>query len=620
MKKKIVWMLVSLLMVLSLVITSCAPKEVEEKKAEEKAAVKVVEKAEKEVAEKEVVEKEKGLLPPEVPKYGGTLTLALAGDILSFDLLYAGQPIPQPPLGLTNDPLWAGDWAKGPAGGYGTKETDWRMSEDVFAHKAGWIAESWQWSADFEKNEGTLIYRIRKGVHFTLNPDSEASRLVNGREVTADDVVYTLEQLVCNPRSYIYAAAPALRTAEITKTGPWEVTVKTKAEALASAISRLGLWCRVIPREVMAKYGSLADWRVSVGAGPFMLVDYVPGSGALFHRNPNYWQKNPVGPGKGDQLPYIDRVRWLIIADTSTRQAALWTGKIDEMWGVNWEQAITIRQMAPKLLEAEMPAEGAWHTKWRVDMVPFNDVRVRRALMMATDFEAIRRDLNGGLGQIHTWPFVYHPSYADLYLALDDPMMPESVRELYIYNPEKAKALLKEAGYPNGFKTHALITASEADYFSVLADMWSKVGVELELRIMEAGARASILARKEHTAISCLGLSPVGTFFDAGDFTGGGITNVSCINDPIVNETFERVRKAMIVDQKEAMRMVKELMPYFLGQAYALPTPVAPTFNFWWPWVQNYSGEIYLGFGVGSAYTWPTFIWLDQNLKKSMGF
>jgi peptide/nickel transport system substrate-binding protein len=612
--KKTIWMLVSLLMVTSLVMASCGP-------AEEEAEVEVgeeeVEVGEGEVEVGEEEEVEEVVLPSDVPRYGGTLNLSLAGDITSFDLFYKGAPIPQPSLGVTNDPLWAGDWAKGPAG---TNETDWRMSEDIFGNKAGFIAESWEWSADFEKGEGTLIYHIRPGIHFALNTDSEASRMVGGREVTADDVVYTLDQVVRNPNSYTHAAAPALRDAEITKTGPWEVTVKVPADALISAVSRLGIWGRPIPPEVMETYGSLVDWRNSVGAGPFMLVDYVVGSAVKFDKNPNYWHTNPVGPGMGDQLPYIDHLRWLIIPDQSSREAALRTGKVDQMYNVTWEQAITVRSTAPDLLEAEMPPEGGWHIKWRVDTPPFDDVRVRQALIMATDFETIRDTLNGGLGQILTWPFVYHPSYADLYLGLDDPMMPENVREIYTYNPDKAKTLLSEAGFPNGFKTEAILTAGEADYYSVLADMWSKVDVELELNVMEMGGLASTLATKKHKAIAALGLSPVGTYFDAGDFTGTGITNVSCIDDPLVNKTFEDVRRVMVSDEKAAMRLVKELMPYFLEQAFALPRPVAPSFNFWWPWIKNYTGEIYLGFGVGSANYWPTYIWLDQDLKKSMGY
>jgi pyruvate/oxaloacetate carboxyltransferase len=61
-----------------------------------------------------------------------------------------------------------------------------------------------------------------------------------------------------------------------------------------------------IDPEVVEKYGSGADWRNSVGTGPFMLTDLVASSSATLVRNPNYWDKDPVGPGKGNQLPYLD--------------------------------------------------------------------------------------------------------------------------------------------------------------------------------------------------------------------------------------------------------------------------------------------------------------------------
>ena len=617
--KKALWVFISCLMVLSLVIASCEETTTGGTVSDDGSddTVKIV-KSETpgetaEVKKDEPVEKETGK-----PVYGGTLTLSLGSDISSFELCYKGSPVPQPTIGVTNDPLWAGDWAKGPAGGYGTGVTDWKMSEDIFGNKAGFIAEGWEWSADFETGEGVLVYQIRQGLNFTLNTDTEASRLVGGREMTADDVVYTLDRIVRNENSYTHAAAPALRDAEITKTGPWEVTIKMPADALISAVSRLGIWGRPIPKEVIDTFGSLVDWKNSVGVGPFMITDYIAGSAVTFDRNPSYWHTNPVGPGQGDQLPYIDHLKWTIIPDQSTREAGIRTGKIDEMYLVGWESAINIRNTAPELMEAEMPAEGGWATKWRVDKAPFDDVRVRQALIMAIDNDMIRDTLNGGLGQTLTWPFVYHPSYADLYLSYDE--MPDNVKEIYTYNPDKAKALLIEAGYPDGFKTEALCTSGEADYYSVLADMWSKIGVELELKVMEIGAMAGILATKKHEGMAALGLSPVGTFFDAGDFTGTGITNISCLDDPHVNETFEQVRRVMVDDEKAAMGLVKDLMPYFLELAVALPRATAPTFNFWWPWIQNYSGEIYIGFGVGSANYWPTYIYLDEDLKQSMGY
>ena len=91
---------------------------------------------------------------------------------------------------------------------------------------------------------------------------------------------------------------------------------------------------------------------VNVGTGAFMITDFVPGSVATLKRNPNYWDKDPIGPGKGNALPYIDELRYLIIPDASTREAAMRTGKIDQ-WGLTgdqWETVNTLKKNVPALL------------------------------------------------------------------------------------------------------------------------------------------------------------------------------------------------------------------------------------------------------------------------------
>ena len=185
MKKKVVWLVVSCVMALSLVVASCGP-------AEEEAEVEVGEE-EVEVGEEEVgvVEEEEEVVQPteEVPKYGGTLSLASGMGISQWDptrIITGTVP------GLYLNSLWEGDWSRGPAGGYGTGETDWGFTNnDIFDLKMGMIAESWEWTIDAETQEGKIVYQIRDNVHWALDPDKEASRLVNGRKVTADDVVFT---------------------------------------------------------------------------------------------------------------------------------------------------------------------------------------------------------------------------------------------------------------------------------------------------------------------------------------------------------------------------------------------------------------------------------------------
>ena len=89
----------------------------------------------------------------------------------------------------------------------------------------------------------------------------------------------------------------------------------------------------------MDKYGDMTNWKNSEGTGPFILKDYVAGSQVIMVRNPNYWMTDPIGSGKGNQLPYLDSVRCLILPDASTRQAAMRTSKIDVLSGQLWEDA-----------------------------------------------------------------------------------------------------------------------------------------------------------------------------------------------------------------------------------------------------------------------------------------
>jgi peptide/nickel transport system substrate-binding protein len=250
----------------------------------------------------------------------------------------------------------------------------------------------------------------------------------------------------------------------------------------------------------------------------------------------------------------------------------------------------------------------------RSDRPPFNDIRCRQALMLATDFQAIHNSLNKGIGQIQTWPFVYLPTYADLYIRLDDPAMPQSVRDLYVYNPEKAKQLLKEAGYPSGMKITALMTSDEVDYYSIFKDMWSKVGIDMTFNVQTAAVKQQLQFTKQQPEVSTWGGDPLAIFYMPPTLQGTG-ANMAMLNDSKINEAVAAMRRAMLTDDKQAMKIMRDLTPYLLENAWAIPRPKRPSINLWWPWLKNYQGEMYLGY----AALWPKFIWYDQALKKEMG-
>ena len=253
--------------------------------------------------------------------------------------------------------------------------------------------------------------------------------------------------------------------------------------------------------------------------------------------------------------------------------------------------------------------------------LPYYDVNVRRAMMMAIDFQNIEDSLYKGTGNIQDWPYDQVKAYSRLYLDLDAPDCPPEVKELYSYNPEKAKQLLTDAGYPNGFKTKAVINSGfpdEADYYSIVKDYFAAVGIELTLEPIENGQHVAMRNNRQQTAMITSATGPPSIWPMLIVLTGEAWQNASLLDDPKINEAAAAIGKQAILDPDGAMDATRELMKYVLAQAYAIPAPSYPRSIFYWPWLQNYSGERSMGyFWVNS---WPQYIWLDQNLKKSMGY
>lgn len=557
------------------------------------------------------------------PKYGGTLTIARP-DVTNWNAgtgTYMGAGIQQ---------IWSTDWAKGPAGGYGSGETTLDGGWDVFELLKGEAAESIDWTFDFKTDQGAFVFKIRQGQYYHMIPGNEASALVGGREMTADDVVSQLKWYTTSKESPQYNSVPLQlrdeKLSKITKTGPWEVTWQLPATVMVETTSFFGKGFQLRAPEIEQKYGNYSKWQHQISAASFMLVDVVPGSSQRFIRHPNYWMEDPIGPGKGNHLPYVDAVNLLIIPDVSTQHAALRTGKLDQIHIANQEDKTQLKRTTPHLMEKIGWPSGSTELAMlnlRVDIPPTNDVRVRRALMMATDFEAILQNVNQGLGYINSYPFLAFPGqpYELLYVDHKSPELSQEARELFVYNPEKARQLLKEAGYPNGFKVAVLTTAPLVDYVSIYKDMWSKVGVEVEFMVRDNASSSGLIANKQHPPLQYGGVGgSVARFVFGGAYGfGNPVSMVSGETDPTIAKMIAEMGEVALTDLKEAMRIARRYqIDYIIPNVFGIPTPAPPHYVLWQPWVKNFNGERY-GHG-GVIDTWPTYVWIDQELKKSMGY
>lgn len=540
----------------------------------------------------------------------------------AFDDALRGRSTPQHYAQVAEAMMMA-DWALGKAGGYGAGEVEGVTIIVSALHMIGAFAESWDIVGD-----DTIVYHIRKGNHYGLNPLSESSRLAGGREADAYDAEYAFLRgfgwLPEDDGGYVskpYAAARL--TAEeqplsIKALDKWTVEIKAQPAGLGSLFKWTAQSMNIYPPEVARNF-NMNDARNHVGTGPFMITDYVDGVSTTFVRNPTYWQPDPVGPGKGNQIPYIDTLRWLYIPDRSTQMAALRTGKLDHLG----ERAGLLREEAVSLLQGNpgMKYNGAHQRAPMVGLrgdnpdLPWYDVSVRQAMFMAVDRETIRKDYYGGEADIYNYPVDADPMWISLGASIPFDELPASARELYTYNPNKAKQLLAEAGYPNGFKMEVILMEADVDLASLFKFYMAQIGVDVELAVKEKGVYTSIEKNRTHTEGFWDSMAAPYSWHE---WRIDDLSNSSMVDDPEINKGIIEFAKYFMIDDSKAYPEFGKLVPRMIEQAYYIPMPSPLSYTVWWPWVRGYSGEDM--FGATDRFGFTQYIWLDRELKQSMGY
>lgn len=236
---------------------------------------------------------------------------------------------------------------------------------------------------------------------------------------------------------------------------------------------------------------------------------------------------------------------------------------------------------------------------------------------MAIDRQSVLKGQYGGSGEIFPFPFAYVKEYDALYYKQAD--WTDEVKSIYTYNPDGAKKLLADAGYPNGFKTQVLVDANsqtQQDMTTIYVGMWKAIGVEVEMVLRDPTTKGNMSTNWTHLAITPDTTGPVAVFPVGNTFTGIRY-NLSIIKDDKISQYFSEIRTLAITDLQAAMKKYREMSQYAFTQAWLVPDVSGPQSLMYWPWIKNYSGEITIGYDDA---TWPTYIWIDQDLKSKMGY
>lgn len=343
--------------------------------------------------------------------------------------------------------------------------------------------------------DGQYIPALAKS--FKIGPDwkyidfflQEGVTFQNGDPFTAEDVKYSFDTYMGQGSRFLFRPMWRRTLQEVEIVNPTQVRIHFKAPD-QGFLHRLWWGTGMLPKAYREKVGEKEFADKPVGTGPFKWVDY----------KQDRWIKLEAVGKHFYKVPKVKTIRIVLVPEPSTRLAMLKAGeadmgdligahaqqiKSDPNFRIHWVKYIsgTVLIFAD-LVDPDKPS-------------PFHDIRVRQAVSMSIDRDIICKRILFGAAE--PWGDVMSP----ITLGHDPAVLPAP------YDPEKAKKLLKEAGYPDGFETEYSTTASNV-YADALAASLEEIGIKVKINKFETGAYLQAFFGKK-----LRGLLTYGSWYDA---------------------------------------------------------------------------------------------------------
>ena len=409
-----------------------------------------------------------------------------------------------------------------------------------------------------------------------LRPDAKFAPPVD-RAVTADDVKYSFERMMAEPRcpaTYFYEGVEgasdvvdgkAKTISGVVVVDPQTIQFKLISPDLSFLYALSMEFCDVVPKEWVAKWGKQVN-RHPLGTGPFYMTEWTTGREITLAKNPNYWNADKV---------YLDGVDFTFNLTPSNALLKLQRGEVDIL-GDNIPPADVVRvtndpQWKPYVYS--QPLIATTYLFMNMTKKPFDDVKVRQALSWAVDRDKLVKLQSGQAASLY-----------QIYPQNLPGSEPDKV--YYGYDQAKAKALLAEAGYPGGFTS--VIYTSNVDPMpklvqSIQAD-FKAIGVDAEIKTMD---RATYYNFSSDASKTEMGTSdwfldfpdPVDwivPFFTEANAVQGGL-NTSYYVDPWVEQATDEAQK--MTDADARLAKYTEIQQHIMEQApyVTLYSPVMTT-------------------------------------------
>ncbi len=450
---------------------------------------------------------------------------------------------------------------------YGPQYDYWDLNIDT----ENGLVTSWETS----KDALTWTLHLRQGVLWQNKPP------LNGREFVANDVKWTLETHIATPgsprRQVLSEAIDSIECPD-----KYTVILRLKEPRADTLMILANPYIPILAPELATVAEDLNSPKAVVGLGAFMLDEWVPDVRVVYKKNPTYYRAK-------DGLPYLDGLYYVRISDPSTSLAAFRAEKLDSR-GISRIDLASVKETNPNTYchEGEVSLTQA-AMAFRSDKPPFNDPKVRVAISMALNRQEIIDTLYYGYGVVQKGPI-----HANSPWYLKDQGECDKYND---YNPEEARKLLAEAGYPNGFETTLNYTASWGATYSEYVEYWAesleKIGIKATLKSSELGAHyVNRLCGYDGIVFTYVwGGATFGPYsWLDGIYLPKGGSHFGCVDDPKMTALIEAERVEM--DPVKRQAILDDLQRYAACQQYFVQWPMAWGVSCQQAWVMNYQGHI----------------------------
>ena len=317
------------------------------------------------------------------------------------------------------------------------------------------LATSWQ-----QVDPTTIEFTLRQGVKFQ-----------NGDLMTADDVVYTFNSITKDKRVAIPAYYASYAGAE--KIDDYKVRLKLTGISPA-VMEYIAMVTPILPKAYREKLGPDGFSKAPIGTGPYKITKVDGTTWIEMERYDGYYADSPKG------RPAIRYIKIHEVPDATTEMTELLGNRADWIWGYNADQFANIKKV-PTLEALRFGIMRVVFTT--IDAAgrsgadnPLTKQKVRQAVISAIDRETMAKQLIQGDSQVIDTPCYPSQFGCDVSAAVK-----------YPYDPAKAKQLLAEAGYPNGFDTE-LISYNPPQINAALQNYLKAVGINVRIQQLQIGA------------------------------------------------------------------------------------------------------------------------------------